>query len=153
MKLTAGQVFGAHTALTIIINRAARENRKFSNVVNYRIARLHQALNSEAVTIGTHRVEIMKEVGFEEREVRDEKGNILPGQWQWVLPEDAKEKQKEWETRWGELSKEELDVACEPLLLANLVEVGVEGSDIGIITPGEYVDLGPLVVELAPNAT
>jgi hypothetical protein len=119
MKLTAQHIYDATIALTQIINgkRAMPLKGKFA------IARLHMKLEPEFLVIARQRDALVRSYGAES------------------VPPEAIE---DFNAKWGEISKTEIEVDVSPIPFA-ILDLGDEVD--GGIEAGELWALGVLVKE------
>lgn len=120
MKLTVQQVFDATPVIAAIIYEARPLPLKGS----YRLTRLHAKLAPELKTISDKRDELLKQHATP-IEGQPDRYTVTP----------------EFAGAWTEFAKEEIDVAVEPVPLAQLDL----GGPVGSISALELVALGPLV--------
>lgn len=125
MRLTIQQVYDATQALTAIINRNAPMNQKGK----YRVARLHTKLLPEYSPINERRNALIAPYDY-----KNDDGVM-------AVPVD---KMTEFVAAWGDLAKEEIEVAIEPIPFEQ-IDLG-DGAD-GSVTAAELIWLGDLVKE------
>ena len=127
MKITAERVVSAYEILLKGMREQQERQAKLPVKAAYRIARLVALLEPEYLTLQKARLEIVKRLGEELK--------AKPGTWQ-VLPENVQAFQAEW----GEITKEEIEVPCDPIPLSQM-------GDGSFFTIGEMFMLGNLVVD------
>lgn len=133
MKLTAGEVYDAQTAIAAIINRP----RQIPQIAKYRFARLYSALAPACDIMDAKRGEIMQRLGSE------------------IFADDAKTQSKGWGvipgTPAAEAYVKELDVIRAEVLEVNVEPITLEslGNEIRGIEADEFKNLGPFIVESA----
>lgn len=125
MKLKAQQVFDATLCLAAVI----RENRPMPQKGAYRLARLHSKLLPEFNVLSEKRDQLISSYDW-----KNDDGVLA------VPPE----KETEFFARWKEIAEEELEVAVEPVPLAQL-DLG--DAVAGSVTAAELIVLGDLVAD------
>ena len=123
MKLKVANVFASYVVLTTIIN----EKRELPSAGQYRVARMHDKLESEFKIASAHRDELITKFGT------PKDGGFS------IEPEDAN--WKEFAEAWEKIANEEIEVEVQPIPLASLGE-----SSKGV-TAYEFKVLGELVAE------
>ena len=123
MKLKVSALFSAYLVLTAIIN----EKRELPSIGQYRVARMHDKLESEFNVASASRDELITKFGTE----KDGAFSIYPPDAGW----------KEFAEAWDKVAAEEIEIEVQPIPLSSL------GNSSNGVTAYEFKVLGDLVSE------
>ena len=145
MKLKIGHVFQATEVITTVIN----QNRPLPQKGAYRVARLYAKLKPEYDLIVGRRNAMIEAYGHKELVPGPVGEPLTPGaEGQPTMGEAPNfsvptDKMPEFLAAWAEVANEEIEVAVEPIPLAQLDSGGAAGT----ITAAELIVLDDLVAE------
>lgn len=143
MKLKVQHVMDA----TLVITQIIREKRPMPQKGKYRLARIHDKLLPEFNTASAQRDDLIKAYDFHQKIIEpgslvvEGHAPVLIDGPEFTVPPD---KMEEFTAAWAKIAEEEIEIAVEPIPLAQL-DMG--DGVVGAIEAGELIVLGDLVTE------